>query len=383
MERWRLFALACTLAAPASAATNLWDGDTDGAWGTAANWAGDAAFVDGMDVEFYSTNALNLTTTLGANRVVNLLMFNSNATSPVTISGNTLYLLGGIQLDPASTSHAISSTINISNFNQTWSLNSGQVLRVGAVNDTDNSVITVSNGTVFVTASGNVWQWNMVNGATLTQDAANRFGDSSTTIALDGTSTYDAGGFTDAFRGLAGSGLVTNWGGGNLDLRPQAGERFVFSGTVHASNETQASWVMQGASTVGTQVFETTLPFYANLQILNGVGVLAGASGGAPNISTNINIGRADRETPGFGTNAVLVLDSSGANHAGSDRLNDSTPVNLRSAGELALVGNDFADTSEAVGALIVANQNEIRPHVTVTVDAGAGAGAQLTGSVI
>lgn len=368
----------------APAQTNLWDGDADGDWGNAFNWAGDTPFADGMDIEFYVAGASNLTTTLGTNRVVNMLMFNSNvASNTVTISGNTLYLLGGISFDPASTSNRINSTINISNFNQTWSLNSGQILTVGAVNDGDNSVITVSNGTVVVTASGNVWQWNMVNGATLTQDAANRFGDTSTTIALDGTSTYDAGGFTDAFRGLVGTGLVTNWGGGNLDLRPQAGERFVFSGTVHASNETQASWVMQGASTVGTQVFETTLPFYANLQILNGVGVLAGANGAAPNISSNINVGRADVDTPKFGTNAVLVLDSSGANHASSDRLNDAMAINLRAAGELALVGNDFTDTSEALGALVIANHNEIRPHATVTVDAGTGAGAQLGFSVL
>jgi len=383
MRQWKLFSAMCALAAPASADTNLWDGDTDGDWGTASNWAGDTAFTDGMDVEFYSTNALNLTTTLGANRVVNLLMFNSNATSTVSISGNTLYLLGGIQFDPLSTSHTITSTINISNFNQTWNLNSGQTLTVGVVNDGDNSIITVSNGTVLVTASGNVWQWNMVNGATLTMDAANRFGDTATTIALDGTSTFDAGGFTDAWRGLHGTGLVTNWGGGNMDLRPQVGERFVFSGTVQASNETQASWVMQGASTVGTQVFETTLPFYANLQILNGVGVLAGANGAAPNISSNINIGRADIDTPKFGTNAVLVLDSSGANHASSDRLNDSMQINLRAAAELALVGNNFSDTAEAVGALVVSAANEIRPHVVVTVDAGTGAGAQLTSSAL
>lgn len=91
MRRWLILAAIGSWSLAAPAATNLWDGDADGDWGNAANWAGDAAFADGMDVEFYSTNALNLTTTLGANRIINLLMFNSNAAGPVAISGNTLY----------------------------------------------------------------------------------------------------------------------------------------------------------------------------------------------------------------------------------------------------------------------------------------------------
>ncbi len=373
----------CVAVARVSAVTNVWDGDASGDWGTAANWAGDSAFADGVDVEFHASGASNLTTTLGANRIVNLLMFNSNATSTVTISNNTLFLLGGVQFDPLSSSHIIGSTINISNSSQAWNLNAGQALTVGAVNDVDNSVITVSNGTVLVTASGNVWQWNMVNGATLTMDANNRFGDTATTIALDATSTFDARNFTDAWRGLSGSGMVTNYGAGNMDLRPQAGERFVFSGTIHSTNGgTGGSWVMQGLSAVGTQVFETTLPFESNIQILNGVGVLAEASGAAPDITNAINVGRADSvDTAKFGTNAVLVLDSSGANHASQDRLPDGQTINLRASGEFAMIGNDASDTTETVGTLSVVANNEVRPHVIVTVDAGTNAGAQLISS--
>lgn len=380
---WTVWVAMYGLAATGFAATNVWDGGTSGDWGTAANWDLDAAFADGNDVEFYATGAGNLTTTLGANRIVNMLLFNSNATSTVSIGGNTLFLLGGMQFDPLSTSHTISSTINISNFSQTWNLNAGQVLTVGAVNDQDNSVITVSNGTVLVTANGNVWQWNMVNGATLLQTAGSRINDTGTSVALDSTSTWDLNNATEALRGLSGSGLVTNYGAGNLDTRPQAGERFVFSGTIHATNSgTGGNWVMQGLSTVGTQVFETTLPFEGNIQILNGVGVLAGANGAAPEVTNTINIGRADStDTAKFGTNAVLVLDSSGANHVTQDRLRDDEPINLRASAELAMIGNDSADTTETVGSLVVSANNNVRPHVIVTVDAGSGAGAQLTSS--
>ena len=102
MTRGIYWVVLLALCGPVGAATNLWDGDTSGDWGTAANWAGDTPFADGDDVEFYALPGTNLTTTLGANRIINMLLFNSNATNSVSISGNTLTLLGGISRDPAS-----------------------------------------------------------------------------------------------------------------------------------------------------------------------------------------------------------------------------------------------------------------------------------------
>ncbi|MCC6354284.1 MAG: autotransporter-associated beta strand repeat-containing protein [Verrucomicrobiae bacterium] len=381
MRKWCMVAMIWAVAWPSPAATNLWAGGTDGAWGTAANWDLDTPFADGNDVEFYALGAGNLTTTLGTNRVVNLLIFNSNAANVVTISGNTLFLLGGVQFDPLSTNHVVSSTINISNFNQTWNLNAGQTFTVGAVNDVGNTVVTVSNGTVLLTANGNLGQWNMTSGATLLQTTTGgKVNDTATSVALDASSIWDLSGFTEALRGLAGAGLVTNYGVGNLDTRPQAGDEFVFSGVIHQTNGgVGGSWVMQGLSTVGTQIFETTLPFYNNIQILNGVGVLRGTNGAAPFLTNVINVGRAEADTPRPGTNAVLVLDSSLGNHVTQDRLPDAEGVFLRSGAELKLVGNDSADTTETISNLAVSVQNEARPHVIVTVDAGTGAGAQLS----
>lgn len=68
------------------AATNTWDGDTDGDWGVAANWDAAPTFAAGNDFVFHAVGAGNLNTFLGdAARTIGGLTFNDNADSAITV----------------------------------------------------------------------------------------------------------------------------------------------------------------------------------------------------------------------------------------------------------------------------------------------------------
>lgn len=125
-------------ASAAMAATNIWDGDTDGSWTDGANWVGNVPLVDGESVEFYSVGN-NLSTLLGQDWIINRLIFNAGADSAVTIAGaNTLTLSNGIIVDADSAgAHAILANVALAQ-NQTWTINTntstlGNNLLVGGV----------------------------------------------------------------------------------------------------------------------------------------------------------------------------------------------------------------------------------------------------------
>ncbi len=140
----------------ASAETNVWDGDTDGAWGTAANWTNDLAFADGNTVEFYSVGN-NLSTLLGADRVIDSLIFNADADSDVTIGGaNTLTISNGITVDADSAgAHSILSSVVLAQ-NQTWTITTntstpGNNLLVGGVISGDAALTKEGTGVLTLT----------------------------------------------------------------------------------------------------------------------------------------------------------------------------------------------------------------------------------------
>ncbi len=86
--RWTLNLLTAASMVPfLGSAQSIWDGDTDGNWGTAANWVGDTLppFGAGARIVFYAAGAKNLSTFLGGGRTIGSLQFDSNVTAPVTI----------------------------------------------------------------------------------------------------------------------------------------------------------------------------------------------------------------------------------------------------------------------------------------------------------
>ena len=382
-------------AGPVRAVPIFWDGSSSNSWATSANF-NTAIDLTGSDVAVgtaasdvvFSANGggLNLNTNLAANRSILSLTYNGNATAPSTIANNVLTIAaGGLTVSPTSADHTITSTIT-AGATQPWAVPSGRLLTVAAVNGTNANVILSGGGTVLLTATGSLNKWD-VRGSTLKLNGSNRLGDITTSVDLDATSILDFTNaanpninFSDAWRGLNGAvgSTVLNYGTStanvNLDLRPQlAGETYKFSGTfVNASP--LGSLIMQGITTLGTQIIEANFPGSNNLQVLNGNLVLGNVNGAANLAITSIVIGRADTLSNTTGLLSSLVLDSSVGNHATQNRLENLEPILIRTNGQFKVIGNAAAATTETVGPIRAEISNTIHPHATVTLqDGGAG----------
>jgi hypothetical protein len=93
-------ACACAgLVTPASGTVKTWDGSSSGYWGTAANWAGNVAPVDGDDVVFQS-GAANLANTNNFTSLhLNSITFTG---SGYTLRGNAIAVANGVSGQQAS-----------------------------------------------------------------------------------------------------------------------------------------------------------------------------------------------------------------------------------------------------------------------------------------
>ncbi len=386
---WRALALCPLLcvAGISSAATNVWDGDgPTGNWATNANWVGDTAFATSNDVAFYAVST-NLTTTLGADRAIASLLFNSDADSNVFISGNVLMTMGDITVDQdAAGQHYISSQITVSN-NQSWAINStnGGTLMVGAVRQAGNRPLTTltktGDGVLFLTNSGlQASNFVIQSGIVRYVGSANAFDDNTTVVVVQSNGILDKAnvGGVDAFRGLAGSGVVTNWNS-ELQLRPQFSDNSVFRGTIYQGAGTGTLTITldaNGASTTfdrstnAIQAFDTAVPFEGRIAVSSQVLSFTGENGSYTNSTALHQIGRYDRATR-LGT---LLLDSSVSNHINNDRINDNANFVLNVGSQIKIVGNGYTNTTEALG-----NITNSEGRAIITVDAGSGGSTVLT----
>ncbi|HPA20798.1 MAG TPA: hypothetical protein PLU30_23825, partial [Verrucomicrobiae bacterium] len=381
-------AAACALlacAGPLSAATNVWDGDgPTGSWATNANWVGDIAFAVSNDVAFYSV-ATNLTTTLSANRVIASLLFNNDADSNVTISGNVLYVNGGITLDQdAAGQHYIASQITLSN-SQTWNIDStnGGTLMVGAVRQAGNrDLIKTGNGLLLITNSAIQASNFVIQAGTVRYvGSANGFDDNTTVVTVNSGATLDKNNVNtggDAMRGLRGSGMVSNWTG-ELQLRPQNNEYNLFNGIITQGNSNAVLRIVHDSngstttfdnSTNAVQAFDAEVPFAGRLVINNGVLAFVGENGSYTNATGRHEMGQNNRAT----RLTTLLLDSSVSNQINNDRINDNASFLLNFGSQIKIVGNSYTNTTETLGYITNAEGRAI-----ITVDPGSGGSTVLT----
>lgn len=151
--------------------TAYWHGTTNGVWTTdnfqtgVTNWTIDAAGTTdtriapgaSTDVVFVASGATNLNTTLGADFSIKGLTFTSTATSPVTISGNTLTIgADGLTVQAGSAAHTINSAVTLGG-SQTWHIanDSGAPLSIaGALSLPASATLTkADSGTLRITSA--------------------------------------------------------------------------------------------------------------------------------------------------------------------------------------------------------------------------------------
>jgi len=368
--------------------TNIWDGDSGTGWGTAANWVGNIAY-GAQVVVFYNPGAINLNTTLGWDRNAHVVIFNADADANVSISGsNRLRLFAptgtGLVVRAGSAgNHFIGVTaVEITN-NQIWHIESTDgSLTVGTIagglayslTKTGEGLLVLSNSVAnlgnFIVAEGTV---------RYLAGAGNGFHDNNTRVTVQAGAVLDKNNTgTDGFRALLGDGVLSNWTG-ELRLRPQSGESALFTGillegTAAATLSTTLDSNGAGRNALDSsdsskQAFDTLVPFTGNILAYNGILGLQGLNGAAPNIASVV-IGKIDRGTR-FPT---LLLDSSSANHSAQDRLPDTVAVRFAGPGQLKVVGNWAAGTTETIGTI-----TQDYGRAVITLDADSGGATILT----
>lgn len=147
--------------------TVYWYGNTDSNWNTLSgsnyitNWSTsstgftDAHALPGATTDVYfNGHGSNLNTTLGANLSIKGLTFTSAATSPVSISGDTLSIgADGLNLNTGAAAITINSGVMLS-ASQTWAIASSNPLTLGGTLSLAGQTLTkTGSGTVRITAA--------------------------------------------------------------------------------------------------------------------------------------------------------------------------------------------------------------------------------------
>ena len=246
----------------ACAATYTWDGSESGDWGTAGNWAGNAAPPTGNVavnhvVNFYQAGAGNLDTYLGAGaRNIATLNFTADADSNVNIRmDNNSTTARSINLNSSSGTNTISVESGAAGDFRIWSPVSG-----GRINMTGNLVVD-HNGSGLLT----VEKINNTAGATVTKTGSGtlKIATSSSymyngaTAVNGGTLLVDSGASIDLVNSFSGGITV---GGASASGTPTLGGVGYIAGstTIAAAGGGAAGTLAPGFS-VGAMTFLNTL----------------------------------------------------------------------------------------------------------------------------
>ncbi|MDI1312764.1 autotransporter-associated beta strand repeat-containing protein [Prosthecobacter sp.] len=146
-----------------------WKGASNASWDTSANWFTTAAGttqlvgIPGAFTNVYfntDSGAGNFTNSLGTDRSIASLTFRSGATGSITISNNTLTIIGaGITTQAGTGAHTINSNVRMLS-NQTWAINSANALTVNGVVSDDLfgfSLTKSGTGTLLLNNASNTY----------------------------------------------------------------------------------------------------------------------------------------------------------------------------------------------------------------------------------
>jgi len=251
---------------------------------------------------------------------------------------------------------------------------------VGAVRQAGNRVLTkVGDGLLLLTNSSlQASNFVIQSGTVRLIGSGNGFDDNVTVAIVNSGATLDRNNTgTDAMRGLAGSGMVSNVTG-EFQLRPRDNDYNLFNGvitqgtnsaTLRVVHDSNGSSTTFDNSTNSVQAFDAAVPFTGVLQVHNGVMAFIGENGSYTNSVGRHAIGQNNRAT----RLTTLLLDSSVSNHVNNDRIHDDASWLLSVGSQIKIAGNGYTNTTETLGNITNAEGRAI-----ITIDAGSGGSTVL-----
>lgn len=244
-------ALVLLLMLHAQAAVKTWDGSSSGNWGTAANWTGNVAPVNGDDLVFPS-GAANLANTNNYTALqVSSIVFTG---SGYTLRGNALTVTNGISGQQAAGNNAVEFNVTLGRAQTFDCVNAGAAQTFTHITNGGFALTFAGSGNLtaggVISGSGGVTK----NGAGTLTYAGLRNTYTGTTRVNRGTLALNCNAFNDAFRGP----LIISDGTGPAEVRlllndeiPNTTAVTVQAGgtlNLNNHNETIGSLTLQGST---------------------------------------------------------------------------------------------------------------------------------------
>lgn len=345
--------------------TAIWTGNaTNGQWGAAGNWAGNALPGGNASVQFVGNHTQTVTVDTGGNRSVAGIAFNY-AAGTFTIANNTITLAGDV-VNSSNKTQTINSNLTLAS-NSTVTAAFGDLVFGGAIalkNSATPNTLTFS-GTQNTTVSGIISDGNGTGGALVKKGTG--------TLTLNGNNTFtgglkhQAGTLVLGTDQAAGTGNLTFGKAGAADavLQAAGGNRTLSNALAIVGNTTFSGangFTLNGPATL----MASTIPFgnstitIKDFTVTNSVAVeFGGAIGETLAGSSFTKAG-----------NGTMTFSGSSANtFTGGLAVNQGT-LNLNKSSGVAYGGNlTVGDGAGAAGSAVVRLQaNNQTPGTLVTI---------------
>ncbi len=366
-----------------SAATSIWDGDTDSLWTTAANW--DTAPAGGEDIVFPSVANQTVDLT-GVTPSIATLTFNS-PTAYSLINGGPGLTLGGDVTQSGAGSVALNVAVDLGGANRNFGgAGSGVVSLNGPVTDTaatGNRVVFTGGNWVITNSANTVDRFIVTNGAKVT------FVGSSAMAAYPNPSYFGgngaAGGYwitadggvldwrvTEVDTGYGGATLTTtmlgDWSGHGIIFGPNGGTLLLNKDyPVSYAALYQYSYATNG--TPGTIVLGEPLPFTGDGRNDNWRGPFDVELGGG--IAGDFNVG-ANQRRFGEGDLSIVVTNGATAYLDWSVMTNGFLRVYGQPGGDSSVIETNALGTTKNVGRFLLRGPHRGTQYTDETIPVGA-----------
>jgi len=349
--------------------TGIWTGNaTNGQWGTAGNWSGNAVPGGNASVQFVGNHTQTVTVDTGINRSVAGIAFNY-AAGNFTLSNNTITLTGDV-VNSSSKTQTINSNLILGS-NSTATAAFGDLVFGGAIAlknaASPNNTLTFS-GTQNSTVSGVISDGNGTGGALAKKGTG--------TLTLNGNNTFtgglrhEAGTVVLGSDQAAGTGTLALGKAGAADaiLQASGGNRTLANPLVIAGNTTFSG--TSGLTFNGpTTLTASTIPFgngtltVKSFLLTNSVAVEFGSAIGETVLGTGSTFIKA-------GTGAMTFSGNSANTFTGGLEVNEGA-LNLNKSSGVAYTGNlTVGDGTGAAGSAVVRMQaSNQTPGTLVTIN--------------